>query len=136
MREIEPSDLKRELSKYKLYKNKLKYIENKLVGVAGINYSKAPGTSLRTVEIKNLDLIDEKDTLEKKMRNIENFIKLLQNELHQTILECVYLDSLTIEATAKIIGFSFSYIQKEHRKAIFEATNKCNEIQYDFSDMS
>ena len=106
---------------YKIYKDRIEYIDNKVLNVHSIQYNKVIG---RTSEPKNQnDYILMKEECKKEMENIRNTIDKVTTLKYRMALCYRYVDGLTQYDIAEIMGKSVSTVWHYLCKGIEELVN-------------
>ena len=109
------------LKNYKIYKDRIEYIDNKVLNVHSIQYNKVIG---RTSEPKTQnDYIMMKEECKKEMENIRNTIDRLTTLKYRMALYYRYVDGLTEYDIADIMGMALRTIQRYEYKGIAELAN-------------
>lgn len=109
------------LKSYKIYKDRIEYIDNKVLNVHSIQYNKVIG---RTSEPKTQnDYIMMKEECKKEMENIRNTIDRLTTLKYRMALYYRYVDGLTEYDIADIMGMALRTIQRYEYKGIAELAN-------------
>ena len=109
------------LKSYKIYKDRIEYIDNKVLNVHSIQYNKVIG---RTSEPKNQnDYIMMKEECKKEMENIRNTIDKVTTLKYRMALYYRYVDGLTEYDIADIMGTALRTIQRYEYKGIAELAN-------------
>lgn len=109
------------LKNYKIYKDRIEYIDNKALNVHSIQYNKVIG---RTSEPKTQnDYIMMKEECKKEMENIRNTIDRLTTLKYRMALYYRYVDGLTEYDIADIMGMALRTIQRYEYKGIAELAN-------------
>ena len=109
------------LKSYKIYKDRVEYIDNKVLNVHSIQYNKVIG---RTSEPKNQnDYILMKEECKKEMENIRNPIDKVATPKYRMALYYRYVDGLTQYDIADIMGKSVGTIWNYFYEGIAELTN-------------
>lgn len=109
------------LKSYKIYKDRVEYIDNKVLNVHSIQYNKVIG---RTSEPKNQnDYIMMKEECKKEMENIRNAIDKVTTVTYKMALYYRYVDGLTQYDIAEIMGKSVGTIWHYLYKGIAELAN-------------
>lgn len=109
------------LKSYKIYKDRIEYIDNKVLNVHSIQYNKVIG---RTSEPKNQnDYIMMKEECKKEMENIRNTIDKVTTLKYRMALCYRYVDGLTEYDIADIMGMALRTIQRYEYKGIAELAN-------------
>lgn len=109
------------LKSYKIYKDRIEYIDNKVLNVHSIQYNKVIG---RTSEPKTQnDYIMMKEECKKEMENIRNTINKVTTLKYRMALYYRYVDGLTEYDIADIMGMALRTIQRYEYKGIAELAN-------------
>lgn len=109
------------LKGYKIYKDRVEYIDNKILNVHSIQYNKVIG---RTSEPKNQnDYILMKEECKKKMEKIRNSIDLVTTLKYKMVLYYRYVDCITEYDIADIMGKSVGTVWHYIHKGIAELAN-------------
>lgn len=109
------------LKSYKIYKDRIEYIDNKVLNVHSIQYNKVIG---RTSEPKNQnDYILMKEECKKEMENIRNTIDKVTTLKYRMALYYRYVDGLTQYDIAEIMGKSVGTVWHYLCKGIEELVN-------------
>lgn len=109
------------LKSYKIYKDRIEYIDNKVLNVHSIQYNKVIG---RTSEPKNQnDYIMMKEECKKELENIRNTIDKVTTLKYRMALCYRYVDGLTEYDIADIMGMALRTIQRYEYKGIAELAN-------------
>ena len=105
------------LSKYKKNYYRIKFIDDKITSlkanpVGEDNEYHAPGKTLE-------EYLDEKSVLQKEMNKVEFIIDcLVKNDTEKYILGYKFMEFMTLEEIAPVIGYSFSQTKRIYKKAI------------------
>ena len=92
------------LKSYRNYKNRVTYIDNKILNVHSIQYNKVIG---RTSEPKTQnDYILMKEECKKKMESIKQTIEKVNNITYRNILFYRYIECLSVYDIAEIMDYS------------------------------
>lgn len=109
------------LKGYKIYKDRIEYIDNKILNVHSIQYNKVIG---RTSEPKTQnDYILTKEECKKEMEKIRNTINKVTTLKYRMALCYRYVDGLTQYDIAEIMGKSVGTIWHYLYKGIEELAN-------------
>lgn len=109
------------LKSYKIYKDRIEYIDNKVLNVHSIQYNKVIG---RTSEPKTQnDYIMMKEECKKEMENIRNTIDKVTTLKYRMALYYRYVDGLTQYDIADIMGMALRTIQRYEYKGVAELAN-------------
>lgn len=109
------------LKSYKIYKDRIEYIDNKVLNVHSIQYNKVIG---RTSEPKTQnDYIMMKEECKKEMENIRNTINRVTTLKYRMALCYRYVDGLTEYDIVDIMGMALRTIQRYEYKGIEELAN-------------
>lgn len=109
------------LKGYKIYKDRIEYIDNKVLNVHSIQYNKVIG---RTSEPKTQnDYILMKEECKKEMEKIRNTINKVTTLKYRMALCYRYVDGLTQYDIAEIMGKSVGTIWHYLYKGIEELAN-------------
>jgi len=109
------------LKNYKIYKDRIEYIDNKVLNVHSIQYNKVIG---RTSEPKTQnDYIMMKEECKKEMENIRNTIDKVTTLKYRMALCYRYVDGLTEYDISDIMGMALRTIQRYEYKGIEELAN-------------
>lgn len=115
------NEVREYLKSYRNYKDRVAYIENKVLNVHSIQYNKVIG---RTSEPKNQnDYILMKEECKKEMENIRNTIDKVTTLKYRMALYYRYVDGLTEYDTAEIMGKSVGTIWHYLHEGITELAN-------------
>ena len=103
------------LKSYRALHDKLIYLNNRIIGVQGINYELSEGGGLR----KSInELIDDKTEVIKQMEKIEDAIHSVTGNLYSEVLGYRFIFCYTIKKTAEEIDYSISQTNRIQEKAI------------------
>ena len=109
------------LKSYKIYKDRIEYIDNKVLNVHSIQYNKVIG---RTSEPKTQnDYIMMKEECKKEMENIRNTINRVTTLKYRMALCYRYVDGLTEYDIVDIMGMALRTIQRYEYEGIAELAN-------------
>ena len=109
------------LKSYKIYKDRIEYIDNKVLNVHSIQYDKVIG---RASEPKNQnDYIVMKEECKKEMENIRNTIDKVTTLKYRMALYYRYIDSLETYEVAEIMSISPRVAEKYYHEGIAELAN-------------
>lgn len=109
------------LKSYRNYKNRVTYIDNKILNVHSIQYNKVIG---RTSEPKTQnDYILMKEECKKEMEKIRNSIDKVTTLKYRMALYYRYVDGLTQYDIADIMGKSVGTVWHYFHKGIAELAN-------------
>lgn len=109
------------LKNYKIYKDRIEYIDNKVLNVHSIQYNKVIG---RTSEPKTQnDYIMMKEECKKEMENIRNTIDKVTTLKYRMALYYRYIDSLETYEVAEIMSISPRVAEKYYHEGIAELAN-------------
>ena len=109
------------LKSYKIYKDRVEYIDNKVLNVHSIQYNKVIG---RTSEPKTQsDYIMMKEECKKEMEKIRNTIDKATTLKYRMALYYRYVDGLSQYDIAEIMGKSVGTIWNYFYKGIEELAN-------------
>lgn len=109
------------LKSYKIYKDRIEYIDNKVLNVHSIQYNKVIG---RTSEPKTQnDYIMMKEECKKEMEKIRNSIDKVTTLKYRMALCYRYVDGLTEYDIADIMGMALRTIQRYEYEGIAELAN-------------
>ena len=109
------------LKSYKIYKDRIEYIEHKVLNVHSTQYNKVKG---RTSEPKTQnDYILMKEECKKEMENIRNTIDKVTTLKYRMALYYRYVDGLTEYDIADIMGKSVGTVWHYLHKGIAELAN-------------
>lgn len=109
------------LKSYKIYKDRIEYIDNKVLNVHSIQYNKVIG---RTSEPKTQnDYIMMKEECKKEMENIRNSIDKVTTLKYRMALYYRYIDSLETYEVAEIMSISPRVAEKYYHEGIAELAN-------------
>lgn len=109
------------LKNYKIYKDRIEYIDNKVLNVHSIQYNKVIG---RTSEPKTQnDYIMMKEECKKEMEKIRNTIDKVTALKYRMALYYRYVDGLTQYDIADIMGKSVGTVWHYLHKGIAELAN-------------
>lgn len=115
------NEVREYLKSYRNYKDRVAYIENKILNVHSIQYNKVIG---RTSEPKNQnDYIMMKEECKKEMEKIRNTIDKVTTLKYRMVLYYRYVDGLTQYDIAEIMGKSVGTIWHYLYKGIEELAN-------------
>lgn len=104
------------LSKYKKNHYRIKFIDDKLTSLKAVTIGEddeyhAPG---KTVS----EYMDEKTLLKKEMKKIEFLIDLVEDENERYVLGYKFIEFMSLEEIAPIIGYSFTQTKRFYKKGI------------------
>lgn len=100
---------------------RLTFVNNKIEGIKGINYSQDKSTGIH----KTLnDYIEEKQILEDDMKKITEAIETVDNLKQKNVLKYKYLEFLSFEKIEEKMGYSVSSISNFHRRGIIKICKK------------
>ena len=121
------SRVKEQLENYRFLKERVEYLENRLVNVKAISYSSYGSTGIPGIPKTKQDLILEKDELIKEMDETRNLVYSIKDTKFRCILCYRYLDGMTIEQVADEMNYSTHHIWKMLRDAlnVLENAQKC-----------
>lgn len=109
------------LKNYKIYKDRIEYIDNKVLNVHSIQYNKVVG---RASEPKSQnDYILMKEECKKEMEKIRNSIDKVTTLKYRMALYYRYVDGLTQYDIADIMGKSVGTVWHYFHKGIAELAN-------------
>lgn len=109
------------LKNYKIYKDRIEYIDNKVLNVHSIQYNKVIG---RTSEPKTQnDYIMMKEECKKEMENIRNTIDKVTTLKYRMALYYRYVDGLTEYDIADIMGKSVGTVWHYFYEGVAELAN-------------
>ena len=109
------------LKSYRNYKNRVTYIDNKILNVHSIQYNKVIG---RTSEPKTQnDYIMMKEECKKEMENIRNTINRVTTLKYRMALYYRYVDGLTQYDIADIMGKSVGTVWHYFYEGVAELAN-------------
>ena len=109
------------LKSYRNYKNRVTYIDNKILNVHSIQYNKVIG---RTSEPKTQnDYIMMKEECKKEMENIRNTIDKVTTLKYRMALYYRYVDGLTQYDIADIMGKSVGTVWHYFYEGVAELAN-------------
>lgn len=115
------NEVREYLKGYKIYKDRIEYIDNKVLNVHSIQYNKVIG---RTSEPKTQnDYILMKEECKKEMEKIRNTINKVTTLKYRMALCYRYVDGLTQYDIAEIMGKSVGTIWHYLYKGIEELAN-------------
>lgn len=115
------NEVREYLKSYRNYKNRVAYIENKILNVHSIQYNKVIG---RTSEPKTQnDYILMKEECKKKMESIKQTIEKVNNITYRNILFYRYIECLSVYDIAEIMDYSLSTVRVYILKGITELAN-------------
>lgn len=116
-----PKEVREYLKGYKIYKDRMMYINNKVLNVHSIQYNKVIG---RTSEPKNQnDYILMKEECKKEMEKIRNSIDKVTTLKYKMALFYRYVDCITEYDIADIMGKSVGTVWHYIQKGIAELAN-------------
>ena len=111
-------DVREYLKNYKIYKDRIEYIDNKVLNVHSIQYNKVIG---RTSEPKNQnDYILMKEECKKEMEKIRNSIHQVTTLKYRMALYYRYVDCMTEYDIADIMGKSVGTVWHYFHEGIAE----------------
>lgn len=118
------SRVKEQLENYRFLKERVEYLENRLVNVKAISYSSYGSIGIPKTK---QDLILEKDELIKEMDETRRLVYSIKDTKLRCILCYRYLDGMTIEQVADEMNYSAHHVWKMLRDALSELENahKC-----------
>lgn len=104
------------LSKYKSNYYRIKFIDEKITSLKAVkigedNEYHLPG---KTVE----EYMDEKTVLEKEMQKIDFLIDLVENENEKYVLGYKFMEFMSLEEIAPVVGYSFAQTKRIYKNAI------------------
>ena len=109
------------LKNYKIYKDRIEYIDNKVLNVHSIQYNKVIG---RTSEPKTQnDYIMMKEECKKEMEKIRNSIDKVTTLKYRMALYYRYVDGLTQYDIADIMGKSVGTVWHYFYEGVAELAN-------------
>lgn len=109
------------LKSYRNYKDRVTYIENKVLNVHSIQYNKVIG---RTSEPKTQnDYILMKEECKKKMESIKQTVEKVNNITYRNILFYRFIECLSVCDIAEIMDYSVSTVRLYIFKGIAELAN-------------
>lgn len=111
------STVKEQLENYRFLKERLEYLENRLVNVKAIRYDSHGSIGIPKTR---QDLLLEKDELIKKMDDTRSIVYAIKNPKYRYILCYRYLDCMTIEQVAEIMNYSSYHIWRMTKDALTE----------------
>lgn len=115
------NEVREYLKRYRNYKDRVAYIDNKVLNVHSIQYNKVKG---RTSEPKTQnDYILMKEECKKKMESIKQTIEKVNNITYRNILFYRYIECLGVNDIAEIMDYSISTIRLYIFKGIRELAN-------------
>lgn len=115
------NEVREYLKSYRNYKDRVTYIDNKVLNVHSIQYNKVIG---RTSEPKTQnDYILMKEECKKKMESIKQTIEKVNNITYRNILFYRYIECLSVYDIAEIMDYSISTIRLYIFKGIRELAN-------------
>lgn len=115
------NEVREYLKSYRNYKNRVTYIDNKILNVHSIQYNKVIG---RTSEPKTQnDYILMKEECKKKMESIKQTIEKVNNITYRNILFYRYIECLSVYDIAEIMDYSLSTVRVYILKGITELAN-------------
>lgn len=115
------NEVREYLKSYRNYKNRVTYIDNKILNVHSIQYNKVIG---RTSEPKTKnDYILMKEECKKKMESIKQTIEKVNNITYRNILFYRFIECLSVCDIAEIMDYSVSTIRLYIFKGIAELAN-------------
>lgn len=109
------------LKSYKIYKDRIEYIDNKVLNVHSIQYNKVIGCASEP-KSQN-DYIMMKEECKKEMEKIRNTIDKVTTLKYRMALYYRYVDGLTQYDIADIMGKSVSTIWNYFHEGIAELAN-------------
>lgn len=104
------------LKNYKKHYMRLRFIDDKITSLRANPIGEdteyhGPG---KTVE----DYLDEKTFLTKEMRKVETIIDMCDDETERYVLGYKFIEFMSLEKIAPIIGYSFTQTKRIYRNAI------------------
>lgn len=111
------STVKEQLENYRFLKERLEYLENRLINVKAINYDSCGSVGIPKTR---QDLLLEKDELIKKMDDTRKIVYSIKNPKYKYILCYRYLDCMTIEQVAEVMNYSSYHIWRMTKDALNE----------------
>lgn len=115
------NEVREYLKSYRNYKDRVAYIDNKVLNVHSIQYNKVIG---RTSEPKTQnDYILMKEECKKKMESIKQTIEKVNNITYRNILFYRYIECLSVYDIAEIMDYSLSTVRVYILKGITELAN-------------
>lgn len=111
------SAVKEQLENYRFLKERLEYLENRLINVKAINYDSCGSVGIPKTK---QDLLLEKDELIKKMDDTRKIVYSIKNPKYRYILCYRYLDCMTIEQVAEVMNYSSYHIWRMTKDALTE----------------
>lgn len=121
IRRNQMSRVKERLENYRFLKERVEYLENRLINVKAISYSSYGSTGIPKTK---QDLILEKDELIKEMDITRNIVYSIKDTKHRCILCYRYLDGMTIEQVADEMKYSSQHISRMLKEALKELENE------------
>ncbi len=115
------SRVKERLENYRFLKERVEYLENRLINVKAISYSSYGSTGIPKTK---QDLILEKDDLIKEMDITRNLVYSIKDTKYRCILCYRYLDGMTIEQVADEMKYSSQHISRMLKEALKELENE------------
>lgn len=115
------NEVREYLKSYRNYKDRVTYIDNKVLNVHSIQYNKVKG---RTSEPKTQnDYILMKEECKKKMESIKQTIEKVNNITYRNILFYRFIECLSVYDIAEIMDYSVSTVRLYIFKGIAELAN-------------
>lgn len=115
------NEVREYLKSYRNYKDRVAYIENKVLNVHSIQYNKVIGR-VDEPTLKN-DYIVMKEECKKEMENIRNAIDKVTTLKYRMALYYRYIDSLETYEVAEIMSVSPRVAEKYYHEGIAELAN-------------
>lgn len=115
--------VKEQLENYRFLKERLEYLENRLINVKAINYDSCGSVGIPKTK---QDLLLEKDELIKKMDDTRKIVYSIKNSKYRYILCYRYLDCMTIEQVAEVMNYSSYHICRMTKDALNELEKSMN----------
>lgn len=113
------AEAKEFLKKYKLYGERLAFIDRFLYETKSISYDYIKGYS----NININDNIVERDYILNQMQIIKNAVNSIINIRERYVLTYKYIEGLTTEETAEVMGYCEATIKRIHNCALKEIAN-------------
>lgn len=110
------------LKSYRNYKNRVTYIDNKILNVKSIRYDDAQRCSYGEPKTQN-DYIIMKDEYLSQMQEIKDSIERLSSMTYRNILFYRYIECLSVYDIAEIMDYSPATVRTYILKGITELAN-------------
>lgn len=108
-------DMLKELSQYRVYKNRYEALEHDMKGVKSPRLSDEPTGSLVSKETRYNENIEEREELEQRMKNIEDLIASLKDVpgeyLSYIILKDKFIECKTLEEICPRVNYSLDHMK-------------------------